>query len=110
MDDNKELKEEMQLTGFNIIAIVGSAKSSFMEAVALARDGEIDPAKAKIEEGESYFAEAHHQHADLIQKEAQGVDLPFSLILMHAEDQLLTTEVIKFMALELIEIYSRLKL
>lgn len=102
------VKEEMQMAGFQIIATVGMAKSSYMEALELAREGHIEEAQAKVAEGREMFSEAHHHHLGLLQKEAQGEDLPFSLILMHAEDQLLTTESIELMISEMIIMYSKI--
>lgn len=99
----KEL-EEMQGVAFQIIAAVGEAKSSYVEAMALARKGEFESAKALIVQGDKMYSEASHYHLGLVQREAQGEQLPFSLILMHAEDQLLTTEVVKLMAIEIIEL------
>ncbi len=102
------VKEEMQMAGFQIISTVGMAKSCYMEALELAREGKIDEANQKVEEGREMFGEAHHHHLGLLQKEAQGEDLPFSLILMHAEDQLLTTEAIQLMVSEMIVMYSKI--
>lgn len=95
-------KEEMQMKAFEMIAIVGSAKSYFIESMEMAKEKRFDEAKKSIEEGRGLKNQAHQVHFDLIQLEAQGVDLPFSLILMHAEDQLLTSEVFQTMAEELL--------
>ena len=52
------------------------------------------------------FVDGHHAHASLIQKEAAGEKSEFSLLLMHAEDQLMTTETLKIVAEEFIELSS----
>lgn len=57
-------------------------------------------------DGVKVFVEAHHAHASLIQKEAAGEKSEFSLLLMHAEDQLMTTETLKIVAEEFIELYN----
>ena len=43
--------------------------------------------------------------ADLIQKEASGEKTEFSLLFMHAEDQMASTEIVQLLAQELIELY-----
>ena len=43
-----------------------------------------------------------------IQKEAAGEKLEFSLIIMHAEDQLISAETIKDLAIEIIEMHEDL--
>ena len=45
---------------------------------------------------------------DLVQKEAAGEDAKMSLILAHAEDQMMSTEVFKVLAEEMIELYKKL--
>ena len=50
--------------------------------------------------------EGHRAHASLIQKEAEGEQTAFSLLLMHAEDQLMTTETLKIITEEFIDIYQ----
>ncbi len=102
------MKEQMQATGFQIIATVGEAKSLFMEAIYKAKENKIDEAKELIKKGEGIFSNAHTMHFELVQKEAQGEDLPFSLLFMHAEDQLLSTETIKIMAIEMIDLYEKI--
>lgn len=94
----------MQGVAFQIIATVGEAKSLYVEAVYLSRLSKFDEAEKKMAEADKVFAGAHSYHFDLLQKEASGVELPFSLLLMHAEDQMLNTETVKLMASEMIEL------
>lgn len=96
--------EQMQKVAFQIIASVGCAKSLYVEAMHLSREGKFEEAMMKIAEGDKVFVEAHHAHFELVQKEASGEELPFSLLLMHAEDQMLTTETLKILVLEIIEL------
>lgn len=96
------MKEEMQTVAFQIIATVGEAKSLFVEAMYASREGEFDKAQELLDQGSEVFASAHGYHFDIVQKEAAGEDLPFSVMFMHAEDQLLSTETIKLMAEEII--------
>lgn len=42
----------LELVSFKIISAVGMAKSSFIEAMKVAANGEFDAARAKIKEGE----------------------------------------------------------
>lgn len=100
--------EEMQMVAFQIIASVGGAKSVYLEAVEIAKTGDFEAAQAKLAEGDTMFNEAHHFHFDLVQKEAKGEELPFSLMLMHAEDQMLSCETIKILAVQLIDIYKKI--
>ena len=99
------MTEEMELICFQLIANSGAAKSCFVEAIQLAKKGHFEDANAKLVEAEEAFVEAHKIHAELIQKEASGEKTEFSLLLMHAEDQMASTELVQLLAQELIELY-----
>jgi PTS system cellobiose-specific IIA component len=97
--------ESMELISFQIISAVGTAKSMYIEAIREAKNGNFDQADQLIKEGAKTFLEGHKAHASLIQKEASGEKVEFSLLLMHAEDQLMNAETTKLMAEEIIELY-----
>ena len=92
-----------ELISFQIISAVGTARSMYVEAIQEAKKVTF---KQLIEDGVKVFVDGHHAHASLIQKEAAGEKSEFSLLLMHAEDQLMTTETLKIVAEEFIELYS----
>lgn len=100
---------ELELVAFEIISNVGMAKSLAMEAIREARNSNYDEAEKKIEEAKGFLLEGHHAHSGLIHKEANGEKLEFSLIIMHAEDQLISAETIKDIAIELIEMNKAFK-
>ena len=60
-----------------------------------------------IAEGERLTAEGHKSHTQLIQQEAAGEDVKLSLLLLHAEDQMMSAETIKIMVEEMIELYQK---
>jgi len=97
--------ENVELISFQIISAVGAAKSIYIEAIQEAKKGNFATADKLIAEGSTIFLDGHKAHASLIQKEANGEKLEFSLILMHAEDQLMNAETTKLMAIEIIELY-----
>lgn len=98
--------EELQQAAFEMIAVIGEAKSLFFEAVMHARNNQLKEAKTCIEKGSKVLNTAHQHHFKFIQKEACGEALPYSILFMHAEDQLLTTAVIKDMCEQLIDVYT----
>ena len=60
------------------------------------------------EESVREFVKGHEAHAGLIEKEANGEKVVPNILLMHAEDQLMSAETIKMMALEIIKLNQRL--
>ncbi len=101
--------EGLELVSFQIIAAAGSARSSYVEALQAAKQGNFEEAEALIKQGDTDFVEAHHVHAELIQKFAGGEDPGANILLIHAEDQVMSAEVLKIMALEFIELYKKLE-
>lgn len=102
--------EEMELFCFNIISAAGMAKSSYVEAMREAAEGNFDAAADKIKEGDGYYANGHNVHADLIAKESNGEAVPPCLLLIHAEDQMMSAETIRLMAEENIKLYKKLSM
>lgn len=80
----------------------------YIEAISFAKEGKFEEARKTIEEGEKIFVEGHHAHAELIQQEASGNNVEFRLLLMHAEDQLMSAETFKVMAEEFISVYEKI--
>ena len=94
--------EGMELISFNIISNVGTAKSMGIEALMKGRSGKIEEAEKLLEEAATFMKEGHKSHTELIQSEAQGNKLEFSLLFMHAEDQLMSAETILCLAKEML--------
>ena len=101
--------EGLELISFQIIAAAGTARSSYIEALQAAKEGRYDEAQEIIKQGDEAFVEAHHIHAELIQKFAAGEDPGANILLIHAEDHVMSAEVFKLLAEELIEVYKKLK-
>lgn len=91
---------------FEIIVNVGSAKSFYIEAIAKAKTGDIEGALELMAEGQSAFLEGHKVHSELVQMEASGEKIEMSLMLMHAEDQLMNADGFKIVAQEFIDLYK----
>jgi len=101
--------EGLELICFQIISAVGTAKSMYIEAIQEAKKGDFEKATELIAEGSKMYAEGHHAHAKLIQQEANGNKTEVSLLLLHAEDQMMSAETIKIMAEEFIDLYQKVK-
>lgn len=90
---------------FAMIAKVGAAKSSYLEAIKFAKQGDFDKANKLYEEGNVLRIEGHEIHFELVQREANGDANELSLILIHAEDQLANAEMMQILAQEMIDNY-----
>ena len=74
---------------FRIISAVGMAKSSYVEAMRAAAEGDYELSDAKMKEGDDFYAQGHEVHMELISKEAGGEKIEVGIILMHSEDQMM---------------------
>ena len=101
--------EGLELIAFEIISNVGMAKSLAIEALRAVRSDNYAEGEERLAEAAKYLTEGHHAHTSLIQKEASGDKVEPSLIIMHAEDQMMSAETIKFLVEEMIEMYKVLK-
>lgn len=96
--------EGLELISFQIISTVGTARSCYIEAIKASRLGNFDEADRLVQEDLDAFVEGHRVHAELLQAEAKGEPVEMSLLLMHAEDQLMSAESFKILAEEFIGI------
>ena len=60
-----------------------------------------------IKEGEELFVQGHTAHAQLITEEANGNKTEVQLLLVHAEDQLMSAEAFGILAKEFVELYKK---
>jgi PTS system cellobiose-specific IIA component len=86
----------------------GNTKSDCMEAIQLAKKGEINAAKKKIEIANQSLVEAHHSQTALLTQEARGERVEATMMLIHAQDHLMNAITFRDLAKELIELYERL--
>lgn len=96
---------DMETMVFTIIANSGDARSSSMEAIGHARNGEFDTAKACLDEANKKLLLVHSEQTKLIQAEAQGQETKLSLLLVHAQDHLMGAMTVRDLAGEFIELY-----
>lgn len=105
-----ETLEQLQMTCFEIIANVGTAKSNYIEAIQKAKAGDFEGAEELMKQGDEAYHGGHEAHMGMLVAEANGEREPIApLILLHAEDQMASTEIIKVMAQELIEVQKQLQ-
>ncbi len=100
-------KIDFEKVSFEIITKAGGAKSSAMEALYLVKDKKYEEAEIKMAESNKEISEAAHAHMDVIVEEAQGIQHPFKVLFLHAEDQLLTTQTLILLVTEMIEMYKK---
>ncbi len=97
--------DELVQASFQIIAVVGTARSCYIEAIGAAKRGEYEEAFRLIDQGEEAFGKGHELHTGLLKCEASGDPVAMTLMLTHAEDQLMSAESFGILAHEFIDVY-----
>lgn len=100
-------REETTMLGFEIVAYAGDARSKLLEALNLAQQGDFNEAEQLIEEANQCIVSAHNAQTDLLAKEASGEDIAYSVTMMHGQDHLMTTLLLKDMMKHIVELYKR---
>lgn len=92
-----------------LIVHSGNTKSECMEAIQLAKKGQLVEAKDKIKLANDSLIEAHHSQTALLSQEAKGEKVEVSMLLIHAQDHLMNAITFRDLAVEMIELYERIK-
>ncbi|EAF4531683.1 PTS lactose/cellobiose transporter subunit IIA [Listeria monocytogenes] len=98
----------MEEVSFQMIAAIGEAKTLIMSAITLASNREYKKAKDSLKQAKEKFVVAHLAHFELIQHEANGEKIELGLLLIHAEDQLMTTSLLHEVAEQMITMYQKM--
>ncbi|WP_027407972.1 PTS lactose/cellobiose transporter subunit IIA [Anoxybacteroides tepidamans] len=91
---------------FQLILHSGNARSKIIESVRKYRERQIEEAERLLKEAEQDLSVAHQIHFQLVQEEANGKQPAFSLLMMHAEDHLMSTLSMKELVKELLELFK----
>lgn len=88
-----------------IITNSGMAKSYALEAVGFAKEGNFEEAAKTVELAEESLGAAGKAHHDTLVESAKD-DFKVTLLLAHAEDQMLTSEIAIALCKELIDLHE----
>lgn len=90
-----------------IIVNAGQSRSLCFEALHAARGGDITRAKALLQEADGFSRQAHHMQTRLIEQDAGEARQPMTLIMVHAQDHLMTSLLARELSEEIIHLYQR---
>ena len=102
-------EEELQVAAFEIILHSGTARSDIHEAFTLMRSGDYEQAGEKLENANTSLVEAHNAQTELLQQYASGIEIKIEIIMVHAQDHLMTTMTLLEITKEMLELYKKIK-
>lgn len=94
--------EEYERIVMEIVTDAGQARSCMLKAVHEARAGQFERADELAAQANDYLGKAHETQTCLLQNEIRGEHTPITLIMVHAQDHLMTAITVKELATELI--------
>lgn len=90
-----------------LIAAAGDAKGCAFEALTEANDGNFEKAEELLKQATAATLPVHKQQMELITATAQGEEIPIDVLLVHAQDHLMNSELAQDLIRELITLYKR---
>jgi len=100
--------EGLELVCFQLITAAGTARSCSIEAIREAKKGDFEKAEELMKEGKGQFLKAHDVHNKLLQQNTSEGNTNSLVLVMHAEDQLMSAEMFEILAKEFIYNYERM--
>lgn len=97
--------ENMEELSFKMISAVGTARSNYIQAIRQGKKGDFAAAAASMEAGDKAFQQGHDVHLSIIKEMAENEE-KIDILLLHAEDQLMSAENFKIIAAEFIDLYK----
>lgn len=99
-------KEEIEKMAFTIIAHAGDATDFCYQALEHAKKGEFETSSECMKKSNDAIILAHKAQMALITDEANGVELPYGVLISHAQDHLMNAMSSKKLVQEIIELYK----
>ena len=100
---------DLETVAMALIGHAGESKSLAYQALYAAKAGNFDEAAKLMEESGEEMLKSHEIQTSLIVKEAGGEKLETGLIMIHAQDHLMSAILFKDIVKEFIELYKTVK-
>lgn len=104
-----EKEIDIEAVAMELVGNSGESRSLSFEALYLSKQGDMAGAQEKIKEAKEKMLKAHSMQTELICAEADGKDLKLGLLMVHAQDHLMTAILARELVEEMIELYARLE-
>lgn len=99
--------EELQVTAFDIILHSGNGRTAIHEAFAKMRAGDFTKADEHLAKAEEELLQAHQSQTHLLKEYAGGKKVEMEIIMVHAQDHLMTTMTLLEVAKEMAFLYRQ---
>ncbi len=98
-------KKEMTFKGFELVGYSGEARSYLLEALMHCKAGKFDEIEKLLAKAQDSITLAHSKQTDLLFEEAKGNYSDPTMTMVHGQDHLMTTLLLKELLPFIIELY-----
>ena len=99
--------ETLQVTSFDIIFHSGNARTLIHEAFRSMRKEMFEEVEEKLRQANEEILHAHQSQTQLLKEYASGTKIEMEIIMVHAQDHLMTTMLLKDTIRHLFNIYKK---
>ena len=99
---------DLEMVAMELVGSSGESRSLSFEAIYLSKEGKIDEAREKIGKAKESMLKAHSVQTSLICKEADGENFKIGLLMIHAQDHLMTSILARELAEEIISLHEKI--
>ncbi len=100
-------KETVAMIGFEVVAFAGEARSKLLSALTETEKQNVEKAELLVAEANESLLKAHSSQTKMLTAEANGESLELGFIMVHAQDHLMTTLLLKDIIQHLFNIYKK---
>lgn len=97
---------DIEAIAMELVGNAGESRSLAFEALAEAKKGNYDEAEDKLKDSKKSILKAHELQTELIVKEADGEKMELGLLMVHAQDHLMTSMLARDLISEMVEMYK----
>lgn len=101
------MEMDIEMIAMSLIGHAGESKSYSFQALREAKVGNFEEADSYIKKANEEMLKAHEIQTDLITKEAGGEKVELGLIMVHAQDHLMTAMLLKDLTQHFINLYKK---
>lgn len=109
IEDSAEALDELEEVVMGLIINSGQARSLAYNALKVAKEGDFTQAWELMAKSRAALHEAHLVQTKLIEGDAGEGKTKVSLVLVHAQDHLMTSMLARELVTEIIELHEKIK-
>lgn len=99
---------DLETAAMELVGNSGESRSYSFEAIHLAKEGKVEEAKENISKARESSLKAHSIQTSLICAEADGEDFKIGLLMIHAQDHLMTSILARELAEEIVSLHEKM--